>query len=120
MIKDKYGMINDFNFLPFNDNYVATANGDKTIKVWNVPDDLSKLKDDLPRSVLYGHKKKINLIEFNPSAEGILASSSVDSTVKIWDVINSKEIYSLECKDSPYSMSWNMDGSLISSIWRDK
>jgi len=47
---------------------------------------LNNLATATPLNILYGHKKKINLIEFNPTSEGILASSSYDSTIKIWDV----------------------------------
>ena len=86
MLKAHSKPILDFDFFPFNDNYIATSSEDSTIQIWNIPEDLNNLATATPLNILYGHKKKINLIEFNPTSEGILASSSYDSTIKIWDV----------------------------------
>ena len=51
----------DFDFVPFQDNYIATCSADATIKIWNIPTDLKQIKS-IPESTLYGHMKKINLI----------------------------------------------------------
>jgi coronin-1B/1C/6 len=89
MIQEKEA-IQDFDFLPFNPNYVITGNEGGTINAWHLPDDLSTI-DKPPIATLWGHKRKINLVRFNETAEGILASSSSDCSVRIWDLLQGQQ-----------------------------
>lgn len=41
-IRGHKGSILDFDFYPYNPNYVATSSDDGTIKMWNIPDDVGQ------------------------------------------------------------------------------
>lgn len=58
MIKGHSNAILDFEFYPFDDNYVVTASEDTSIKLWQIPLDF---KEDLitPLVSLDGHSKKV-------------------------------------------------------------
>jgi len=86
LIKGHAGPINDFEFSPFNDNLLATASEDGTIKLWFIPDEgIVKDKTECDAE-LRGHSKKLILSKFHPSADTTIASASADCSVKIWDV----------------------------------
>lgn len=59
MIKGHSSAVLDFDFYPFDDNFVATASEDTTIKLWQIPQDFT---EDLmtPLVSLDGHGKKVN------------------------------------------------------------
>lgn len=64
MIRGHTEPILDFDFFPYNDNYVASSSGDGTIKIWNIPENLNDIGQEC-LATLYGHKNKVNLIKFN-------------------------------------------------------
>lgn len=74
--------ITDFKFLPYEENTVATASQDSTVKLWHIEDDNSK-DIDVPLTTLEGHALKVNLIAPHQSAKGVLATSSYDKTIKV-------------------------------------
>jgi coronin-1B/1C/6 len=86
LIKGHAGPVSDFDFSPFNDNLLATASEDGTIKLWVIPDD--GITDHVTEAdaELRGHSKKIVLSKFHPSADYTLASCGSDSTVRLWDI----------------------------------
>jgi WD40 repeat protein len=86
LIRGHAGPVVDFDFSPFNDNLLATASEDGTIKFWIIPDE--GITHDVTESdaELRGHSKKIVFAKFHPSADFTLASSGQDSTIRIWDI----------------------------------
>lgn len=58
--------------------YVATAGGDKVIRIWN-----STTGEELPQSPLRGHSYYVNSCVFSPNGD-LLASSSSDGSIKLW------------------------------------
>jgi WD40 repeat protein len=68
----------DLDWYPFDDHFLATSSMDNSIKIWNVPDNFT---EDITKeeSTLYGHEKKVCLIQWNPTAAFVLASGSYDS-----------------------------------------
>jgi len=72
----------DIKFSPFNDNIIASASEDATIKVWYIPDGglTSDLSDWLVE--LGGHKRRVGFLEWHPTAENVLASVSFDCSVR--------------------------------------
>lgn len=43
MIRGHTESILDFDFFPYNEDYLATASGDGTIKIWNIPDNIEEI-----------------------------------------------------------------------------
>lgn len=86
LIKGHAGPVVDFDFSPFNDNLLATASEDGTIKIWLIPEE--GITQDVfdADAELRGHSKKIILSKFHPSADYTIASVGSDSTVRIWDI----------------------------------
>ncbi|MBW4491581.1 MAG: PD40 domain-containing protein [Oscillatoria princeps RMCB-10] len=56
---------------------LASASGDKTVKLWNADGSLLK--------TLEGHTATVNDVSFSPDGQ-ILASASVDQTVRLWNL----------------------------------
>lgn len=119
MIRGHNGAVLDFDFYPFNEDFIATSSEDCSVKLWKIPEEF---KEDLntPVATLNGHLKKSNLIQFHPSAESIIASSSYDNTVKIWNIENQSCINTLNANDSFMSIDWNLGGNLLGTASRDK
>ena len=61
-----------------NDQVVASASQDRTIKVWRMP-------DLTPVTVLRGHKRGVWSIAFSP-VDQALVSASGDKTIKLWNL----------------------------------
>lgn len=78
MLQGHTGSILDIDWYPFDDSFLATASMDNSIKIWQVPENFSKHITE-EQSTLYGHEKKVNLIQWNQTASWLLASGSHDS-----------------------------------------
>lgn len=74
LIRGHAAPVIDFDFSPFNDNLLATASEDGTIKLWMIPED--GITSDVTESdgELRGHSKKLIFSKFHPSADYTLAS----------------------------------------------
>mmetsp|Transcript_49695 Transcript_49695/g.153472 ORF Transcript_49695/g.153472 Transcript_49695/m.153472 type:complete len:460 (-) Transcript_49695:81-1460(-) len=114
------GPILDFEFNPFDDNMVASASEDMTIKLWKIPDDGMKQHMRESLASLDGHGKKVSFCTFNPTAGNIMASTSFDLTCKIWNLAEQEEAFSLPVPDQVMSLKWNYNGSLLASTCKDK
>jgi len=114
------GKLQDLDFSPFNPYVLATCAMDNEVKVWNLPKDglTANLKD--PSVTLEGHDKKVGIVKFHPTASNVLTSVAQDNLIKVWDVENGKEKYSLEQKQQPHSIDWNLTGSLLATTCKDK
>lgn len=68
----------DLDWYPFDDHYLATSSMDNSIKIWSVPEEFHA---DITQenTTLYGHEKKVCLIQWNPTAAFVLASGGYDS-----------------------------------------
>lgn len=71
-----------------NDNLIASASHDKTVKLWN-SSDLNCV------AILRGHKRGVWKVKFSP-VDKILASCSGDKTVKIWSIVDFSLLRSFE------------------------
>lgn len=98
---------------------MATSSVDNSIKVWNIPENFTQ---DITQetTTLYGHEKKVNLLQWNPTAAFVLASGGYDSTVRVWDVQKGESLVSTATAQAPISLEWNFNGSLIGTTWNDK
>lgn len=115
------GPILDFRFHPFNDNLVATASEDSTVKIWGIPEGGLTETIDKPLQSLEAHSKKACGVEFNPVANNILATTAFDYKIRYWDIEAGVDKFCVEgFKDAVQSMSWNIDGSLMVAASKDK
>ena len=86
LIKGHAGPVIDFDFSPFNDNLLATASEDGTVKFWIIPDE--GINKDVTEwdAELKGHSKKLIFAKYHPSSDYTIATSGADSTVRVWDI----------------------------------
>ena len=74
-------------FSPFNENILATASQDLTVKIKILPNDLPNTGTTKEFDAdLKGHSKKVLLCQWHPCANFTLASCSFSGSVQIWDV----------------------------------
>ncbi|XP_045480101.1 coronin-2B-like isoform X2 [Harmonia axyridis] len=115
------GPVLDIKWNPFNDNVIASASDDCTIKLWHIPD--SGLSYHLTDWIaeLQGHKRRVSYIEWHPTAENILFSVGFDHMILVWNVEKGEAINVIDCHpDVIYSLAINRDGSLIATTCKDK
>ncbi|EAT47476.1 AAEL001434-PA, partial [Aedes aegypti] len=117
------GQILDLKWNPFDDNMIASASDDCTIKLWKIPE--GGLTSNLSEcsTELVGHKRKVLHIEWHPTAANVLISAGFDHLICVWDVGNSDKplLNVINCHvDMIYSLAINRDGSLIATTSKDK
>lgn len=117
------GQILDLKWNPFDDNMIASASDDCTIKLWKIPE--GGLTSNLSEcsTELVGHKRKVLHIEWHPTAANVLISAGFDHLICVWDVGNSDKtlLNVIHCHvDMIYSLAINRDGSLIATTSKDK
>lgn len=121
MISGHKGVIQDLSFSPFHDNMLATGSADGSIKIWMIPDGGITEKVTNFDADLKGHTKKVQLIRWHPTANFTIGSTGLDGTFKIWDIQSEKSTMSYNnIGQAPWSMEWNMNGSLLGLIAKDK
>ncbi len=90
---------------------IATASGDNTVKLWN------RRGEEL--KTLTGHRGQVYSVSFSPDGK-LIATASQDKTAKIW-TREGKELTSLNGhEESVYSVSFSPDGKKIATSSRDK
>ncbi|XP_055629932.1 coronin-1A-like isoform X2 [Toxorhynchites rutilus septentrionalis] len=117
------GQILDLKWNPFDDNMIASASDDCTIKLWKIPP--GGLTCNLSESTMemVGHKRKVLQIEWHPTAANILISAGFDHLICLWDVgsADTPLLNVIDCHvDMIYSLAINRDGSLIATTSKDK
>jgi WD40 repeat protein len=90
---------------------IATANLDKTVKIWSI--------DGTLINTFKGHTDEVISVEFSPDGS-FLASGSKDKTVKIWTINDSTLFASFQQhKSSVCSVSFSIDGKILASASDD-
>jgi coronin-7 len=109
----------DFTFDPFDSKRLVVACDDASIKVWDIPDNLSGTLQE-PSFVLQGHYEKSNVIKYHPLAQHILASAGYDCKIFIWNVQTQSIVVTLESLPEPvFCLSWSPDGKSLGSVGKD-
>ena len=121
LIKGHAGPVIDFDFSPFNDNLLATASEDGTVKFWIIPDDgITKDVHEFDAE-LKGHTKKLIFSKFHPSSDYTLATSAADSSIRIWDISNQKCMMTYDdLKNTTTALEWSYNGSLLGLMTKEK
>jgi coronin-1B/1C/6 len=116
------GDVTDIQFNPFNDNTLATASTDATIKLWSIPE--AGLTEKMTESfaTLNGHMKDTTLIQWHPTASNVLASASRDQSVKIWDVENCADVLTISdpIPSLVSDVRWSYKGDMLAAACKDK
>ena len=90
---------------------IATANGDKTVKLWNLQGQVIK--------TLTGHDQSVISVAFSPDGKTI-ATANGDKTVKLWN-LQGQMIKTLSGHDElVYSVAFSPDGKTIATASGDK
>lgn len=111
----------DFEFNPFNDQIIATASEDTSIKVWEIPEEGLTETITTPLLTLPGHARKVTLLRFHPTAENVLASVGGDNIVKLWDIQRQEEINFLGVHDQLIQdIVWDYTGTQYATSCKDK
>ena len=91
---------------PVNNQLVASAGENNTIKLWN-------LRNGNART-LKGHTDVINSVAFSPNGR-LLASVSDDRTIKLWNVHNQQNVATLREGTQFRSVAFSPDGQLLAT-----
>ena len=110
----------DLAFHPYDESFLVTASEDCTIKTWHIPEGGLKNNDVAAVNTMVGHGKKVGIIQWHPSARNVLASASVDQSVCLWDVTQSAAVSNIQVREVPWSLNFNLDGSLVNLTTKDK
>jgi len=113
--------VTDLAWCPFNDNIIASASEDCSVKIWMIKDGGldEPLRDEVVK--LSMHEKRSLLVTWHPTAHNILASAGADNMIFIWKVDSAEVLSQIDCHtDLPLSFSWNFDGSLFATTCKDK
>ena len=71
------GPVYDLAWCPHNDNVIASASDDCTVKVWHIEsDDGLTANLEEPIITLAGHQKRVTLVVWHPTAQNVLATFS--------------------------------------------
>ncbi|KAA0152596.1 hypothetical protein FNF27_03880 [Cafeteria roenbergensis] len=121
-LQGHHGDVTDLAFNPFNDNILASAGTDATIKLWEIPDGGLTEKMTEPLATMHGHGKDVTLLQWHPTASNVLASAARDMTVRIWDVENCTDKITIEgCFGGLISdIRWSFRGDLLAASCKDK
>ena len=114
------GTVTDIKFNLFNSSLLATSSEDGTVKLWQIPQE--GIKEDLrtETQAFSGHTKKAMLINWNPTVGEIIASMGNDNDLCVWDIRNAEILHKIKTDDSAFSMEWNLNGSLIGSLLKNR
>ncbi|BHF63646.1 Coronin-1C [Sparganum proliferum] len=110
----------DIKWSPFDDDMIASASEDCTIKIWRIPNGgIPKESLREPLTTLAGHQRRVNLIIWHPTAEHVLVSAGADNMIFVWDIKNPVPLRSVELPNIATSLSFNKNGSRLAVCCKD-
>ncbi|TSK19964.1 Coronin-2B [Bagarius yarrelli] len=115
------GNVLDIKWNPFHENIIASCSEDSSVRIWEIPD--GGLRRNMTEAVLelYGHSRRVGLIEWHPTSNGILFSAGYDYKILIWNLEIGEPVKMIDCHtDVILCMSFNTDGSLLTTSCKDK
>ncbi|KAG7221760.1 hypothetical protein INR49_029143 [Caranx melampygus] len=102
-------------------HYPKVCGHQGNVRVWEIPE--GGLRRNMTEAVLelYGHSRRVGLIEWHPTSSGILFSAGYDYKILIWNLEIGEPVKMIDCHtDVILSMSFNTDGSLLATSCKDK
>uniref|UniRef100_A0A8C6G7V5 Coronin n=1 Tax=Mus spicilegus TaxID=10103 RepID=A0A8C6G7V5_MUSSI len=91
------------------------------VRIWEIPD--GGLKRNMTEALLelHGHSRRVGLVEWHPTTNNILFSAGYDYKVLIWNLDIGEPVKMIDCHtDVILCMSFNTDGSLLTTTCKDK
>ena len=73
------GAVYDIAFCPHNDDVIASASEDCTVKVWLIPKGGLKINLETPIVDLVGHQRRVSIVKWHPSALNVILSAGIPS-----------------------------------------
>lgn len=110
----------DIQWCPHNDDVIASASEDCTVKVWQIPDGGLTSNLEEPVVDLVAHQRRVGLVVWHPTAQNILLSAGSDNKIFVWNVGTGEGVMELEFPDIPLSVSWSWDGSKFVTSCKDR
>jgi len=110
----------DIQWCPHDDDVIASASEDCTIKVWQIPEGGLTANLEEPIADLVAHQRRVGLVVWHPTAQNILLSGGSDNKIFIWNVGTAEVITEIDFPDIPLTAAWNWDGSQIVASCKDK
>lgn len=95
-----------------NDQIIATASFDNTVKLWKSDGTLILTKNPIE------HKDKVNSLDFSPDGQ-MLATASFDKTVKLWKTDGTIVRILEGHKDGVFGVAFSPDGKTIATASAD-
>lgn len=110
----------DIQWCPHDDDLIASASEDCTVKVWQIPEGGLTANLDEPIADLVAHQRRAGLVVWHPTAQNILLSGGSDNKIFIWNVGTGEVVTEIELPDIPLSTCWSWNGSKIVVSCKDK
>ena len=114
------GPVLDIAWCPHNDNVIASASEDCTVKVWQIPDGgVTRTMTDCVVDLNF-HQRRVGIVMWHPSAQNILLSCGSDNNVCVWNVGTGECLVNFGLPELVLSASFNWDGSEVIFTCKDK
>jgi len=114
------GPVLDIAWCNHNDNVIASASEDCTVKVWQIPDSgVTRTMTECVVDLVY-HQRRVGIVLWHPSAQNILLSAGSDNNVCIWNVGTGECLMTFALPELVLSGCWNWDGSEVLFTCKDK
>lgn len=113
-------LVTHVKFHNFNDNILATCSNDKTVRLWEIPDDGVKSDIKQEKICYKEHTKKTNLCYFHPSCADVVASASHDNTIHTWNCNTAQNVTKVNINEQPTALCWNSNGAFLGACGKAK
>lgn len=115
------GQITDLAWNPFHDWVLGTSSMDGTVKIWKLPEFGLKENMTAPQTSISVSDKRVETLAWNPTGYNVLAAGGSEGRVSIYDMNTGKANLEISEWDASIdSISWNYNGTLLSTVSRDK
>ncbi|CAH1800435.1 unnamed protein product [Owenia fusiformis] len=109
----------DIAWCPFNDNMIASAAEDGTVKIWEIPENGLLVNLEKPLLELEYHQEPVGILVWHPTASNVLLSAG-SSKVVIWNLDEGEVVTEIDFPDKCLSASFNPIGNLLATTCKDK
>ena len=119
-IKGHHSNVLDVEFSPFSSDLLATSFDDYAVLLYKIPE--GGLKEHMKQEVqIYQkHTRKVPHVTFNPVAADVICSGAFQGEIHVWNVLKDETYVELKADDTPTTVQWNHNGTLIGATTKNK